>query len=184
MKTIALAFVILALGLAVRAQQTETRDSKEHHAGMTDHGDQAMGFSHEKTTHHFRLYQDGGAIEVAANDPMDEDSRGMIRIHLSHVVKMFAAGDFNTPMFIHGTTPPGATKMAEMRDQIHYQYQETASGGSVRIHTANATALNAIHDFLRFQIQEHKTGDSSAIEKEAVANDVKLRFCRSACWPY
>jgi len=168
MKTMTLVFVVLALGLTVRARQSGTRDSNDHHAGLTSRGDQAMGFSHDKTTHHFRLYQDGGAIEVAANDPKDGDSRSMIRMHLSHVAKMFATGDFNTPMFIHGTTPPGATTIAELRAQIHYQYQETASGGSVRIHTTNATALNAIHDFLRFQIEEHKTGDSSAIEKEAV----------------
>jgi len=30
----------------------------------------------------------------------------------------------------------------------------------VRISTKNPTALKAIHDFLRFQIKEHKTGDS------------------------
>jgi hypothetical protein len=30
-----------------------------------------MGFSHDKTTHHFRLYPDGGAIEVTADDPND-----------------------------------------------------------------------------------------------------------------
>jgi len=28
-----------------------------------------MGFSHEKTTHHFQLYKDGGAIQVTVNDP-------------------------------------------------------------------------------------------------------------------
>ncbi len=167
MKTMTLVFVTLALGLAAHARQTESRDSNEHHTGGTSRGDQAMGFSHQKATHHFRLYRDGGAIEVTANDPKDSDSRSMIRMHLSHIAKMFAAGDFNAPMFIHGTTPPGARTMAELRDQIHYQYQETASGGSVRIHTTNATALNAAHSFLRFQIEEHKTGDSAAVENEA-----------------
>ena len=168
MKTITLVLLILALALAVGARQTETRDSHEHHTGMTDRGDQAMGFSQQKATHHFRLYQDGGAIEVTANDPKDSDSRSMIRTHLSEVAKMLAAGNFKIPMFIHGATPPGATTMAEMRDQIHYQYQETASGGRVRIQATDARALDAVHNFLRFQIEEHKTGDSSSIKKEAV----------------
>ncbi|SPE25161.1 conserved exported hypothetical protein [Candidatus Sulfopaludibacter sp. SbA3] len=45
------------------------------HAEMNNRGDRVMGFSHEKTTHHFRLYADGGAIEVTANDPRDTASR-------------------------------------------------------------------------------------------------------------
>ena len=167
MKTITMAVVALALGLTVHAQQAETRECHKHQAGMDDRGDQAMGFDHQKTTHHFRIFPDGGAIEVLAIDASDNDSRSMIRMHLSHIAKMFAAGDFKTPMFIHDTTPPGVTTMAELRDQIHYQYQETESGGRVRILTSNAKALDAIHDFLRFQIAEHKTGDSptETIEK-------------------
>ncbi|HEX8891502.1 MAG TPA: hypothetical protein VF779_20305, partial [Pyrinomonadaceae bacterium] len=36
--------------------------------GMNERGDQAMGFSHMKAKHHFRLLADGGAIEVEANN--------------------------------------------------------------------------------------------------------------------
>jgi hypothetical protein len=31
-----------------------------HHAGVNERGDKVMGFSHEKTAHHFRLKADGG----------------------------------------------------------------------------------------------------------------------------
>jgi hypothetical protein len=48
----------------------------EHHQGVNDRGDKAMGFTHEKATHHFSLYADGGAIEVNANDPNDTETRG------------------------------------------------------------------------------------------------------------
>jgi hypothetical protein len=34
-------------------------------------------------------------------------------------------------------------------------------GGRVRIKTPNKDALNAIHDFLTFQIQDHHTGDKT-----------------------
>ena len=118
-----------------------------------------MGFSHEKTTHHFLLFKDGGAIEVNANDPKDTASRDEIRQHLSHITQMFAAGNFNVPMLIHGTTPPGVPTMKELRDQIHYVFQETDSGARIRISTTNPQALKAVHDFLRFQITEHETGD-------------------------
>ena len=159
-------WTVLLLLLPVYAQQTKTQEGKDEHRGMESRGDQAMGFSHEKTTHHFRLYKDGGAIEVAANDAKDADSRNMIRMHLSHIAQMFAEGNFEAPMFIHSTTPPGVATMKELRDQISYQYLNADNGGRVRIRSANSRAVAAVHDFLRFQIAEHKTGDTAEITEE------------------
>jgi hypothetical protein len=130
------------------------------HDDVQSRGDHAMGFSHDTTTHHFRLYKTGGAIEVFANDPKDTATRDQIRTHLSHIVKMFSAGDFNIPMFIHATTPPGSTTMTKLRDQIRYQFQKMPRGAKIQIVTANAEALDAVHEFLRFQISDHQTGDS------------------------
>lgn len=118
-----------------------------------------MGFSHETTTHHFRLTSSGGAIEVTANDPNDAKSREQIRMHLTHITKLFSAGDFNVPMFIHDTNPPGAVTMSKLRDQIQYQLKETPQGATIRIFSKNKEAVEAIHQFLRFQIADHKTGD-------------------------
>lgn len=42
--------------------------SQDHQATVNAHGDHVMGFSHEKTTHHFELNYDGGVIDVRAND--------------------------------------------------------------------------------------------------------------------
>ncbi|MGA2811311.1 MAG: hypothetical protein ABSG16_07935 [Candidatus Acidiferrum sp.] len=134
-------------------------------AGIETRGDHAMGFSHETTTHHFRLYQFGGAIEVSANDSKDLTSRDQIRMHLSHIVTMFAQGVFNVPMFIHDKMPPGASTMSKLRDQIRYQLEDTPQGARIEIVTKNKEALTAIHDFLRFQISDHETGDSVEISK-------------------
>lgn len=123
-----------------------------------------MGFSHETTTHHFRLYNSGGAIDVSANDPKDSATRDQIRMHLSHIVKRFAAGDFDVPMFIHDTTPPGALVMAKLRSQIRYLYTDTPGGAKIQISTANPEALQAIHAFLRFQISDHQTGDATEVK--------------------
>jgi hypothetical protein len=65
--------------------------------GVVERGDEMMGFSHEKTTHHFRLYADGGRIEAEANDPEDTASRDQIRSHLARIATMFRAGDFRAP---------------------------------------------------------------------------------------
>ncbi len=133
------------------------------HAAMNHRGDQGMGFSHEKTTHHFRLSADGGAIEVSANDPRDTASRDQIRMHLGHIAKMFEQGNFEIPMFVHGKLPDGAALMKKDKAAIRYTFEETQSGGSVRINTTNPEALKAVHSFLRFQIAEHRTGDPTEI---------------------
>ena len=44
---------------------------QDHQAMVNEHGDQVMGFSHGKTTHHFELHYDGGLIDVRADDGKD-----------------------------------------------------------------------------------------------------------------
>lgn len=136
----------------------------DHHATVEKHGDQGMGFSHDATTHHFRIASNGGVIEVTANDPTDKTSTEAIRSHLSHIAVMFKNGDFSTPMFVHDGLPPGVTTMKLLKSNIGYNYEEIASGGRVHIKSDDPVAVAAIHDFLRFQISEHQTGDSLEIE--------------------
>lgn len=131
----------------------------EHHKGVDDRGDVVMGFSHEKTAHHFLLYADGGAIVAEAKDPQDTESRDQIRMHFQHIGRMFADGNFTAPMLIHGQTPPGTAAMKQFREEIRYHFEPTERGGLIRITTANAQALAAVHEFLRFQIKDHRTGD-------------------------
>ncbi len=133
---------------------------QSHQSVVQSHGDQAMGFPRDKTTHHFRMLSDGGAIEVTANDPSDKTNLDAIRSHLSHIAVMFGNGDFSAPMFIHDGVPPGITTMQLIKSEISYKYEEIASGGRVHIRSTSAIAVAAIHDFLRFQINEHRTGDS------------------------
>ena len=137
-----------------------------HNAVVEKRGDQAMGFSHDATTHHFRMSVDGGAIEVTANDPHDKINVAAIRSHLSHIAVMFGTGDFTTPMFVHDGIPPGVTTMHLLKGKIHYSYEELSSGGRVRIESSDPVALAAVHDFLRFQISEHHTGDDDGREMD------------------
>jgi hypothetical protein len=124
------------------------------------HGDEAMGFPHDKTTHHFRLYSDGGAIEITANDSQDSKNSQAIRSHLTHIIAMFSNGDFSIPTFIHDQMPPGVPVMKRKRAAISYSFEELPFGGRVRIKTTDQEARKAVHDFLRFQIEDHHTGDS------------------------
>ena len=141
-------------------QHQETSDPQA--SGVDWRGDQAMGVSHEKSTHHFRLLPDGGAIELTANDPNDQITRNEIRNHLSHIVQMFTNGNFQVPMFIHDTVPPGVPVMKSKRASVAYVFEPMPSGGRVRITTTDPGALEAVHQFLTFQIADHRTGDPHA----------------------
>jgi len=146
------------LGLALLAAGAIAY-SQSHHDEVNHRGDHEMGFSQEKTTHHFQLAKDGGAIEVTAKDPNDSESRDQIRFHLAHIAGMFSAGNFEAPMLIHAQTPPGVPAMKRLKSQIRYEFENLESGGRVKITSSNREAIDAVHQFLRFQITDHQTGD-------------------------
>jgi len=131
--------------------------------GVVPRGDHVMGFSHEATTHHFRLLKDGGEIVVTANDAKDAASIGEIRMHLGHIAKMFADGNFSAPMLIHDTNPPGVATMTRRKGQIRYEVSEVERGAKIRIVTSNTETTDAVHAFLLFQIVDHQTGDAPTI---------------------
>ena len=137
--------------------------SQDHQAMVNQHGDHVMGFSHEKTTHHFELHYDGGVIDVRANDVKDTESRDQIRSHFHHIAQMFAGGNFNAPMLVHGPVVPGTETMARLKDQLHWDLQETPRGARIVITADNKESLDAVLQFLRFQIEDHKTGDCTVV---------------------
>jgi hypothetical protein len=145
---------ILASGAMLAAQQPS------HQSSLDERGAHVMGFDQQKTTHHFYLYPDGGAIDVAANDPHDEADIKAARAHLPHIAKMFGEGDFSAPVLVHAMNVPGTADLARLKDRLSYHYEETPHGGRVNIVTADPDALAALHRFLRFQIADHKTGDA------------------------
>jgi hypothetical protein len=169
MKTV-VAFLLFG-GLQLAAQDVQScpmhkehmKEASQHQADVEKHGDEAMGFPHDKTTHHFRLYSDGGAIEVTVNDTKDSQNMHAIRSHLTHIATMFSNGEFSIPMFVHDQVPPGVPVMKEKHTEISCRVEELRTGGRVRIKTTNPDALKAVHDFLNFQIEDHHTGDTTEV---------------------
>ncbi|HMJ62169.1 MAG TPA: hypothetical protein VK493_10420 [Bryobacteraceae bacterium] len=153
MRTVAFFFFGTFLALA----------QQDHQAMVNEHGDHVMGFSHGKTTHHFELHYDGGLVDVRADDVKDTGSRDQIRSHFHHITQMFADGNFNAPMLVHGKDVPGTATMTQLKDQLHWQLQETPRGARLTVTADNKPALAAVHQFLRFQIEDHKTGDCTAV---------------------
>jgi len=152
MKTRLLRLFLLSLSALAFGQDHDQHD-------MAKRGDTVMGFSHEKTTHHFELSYDGGAIDVRANDVKDTESRDQILSHFRHIAQMFADGNFNAPMLVHDTDVPGTATMSKLKDQLHWTLTETPRGARLTVIADNKPALDAVHEFLRFQIQDHQTGD-------------------------
>ena len=159
-----IAFLTIAL-VAYGQQENKQESPSEHHCQMMKHGEMAMGFSQDKTTHHFRLTASGGVIEVQTNDVSDTTTRDQIRQHLQGISKAFAQGDFSSPMMTHGKIPSGVPDMQRLKGDLSYAYVETDRGGKVVISAANPEALKAVHEFLRFQIEEHQTGDAETVQK-------------------
>jgi len=158
---------LLLVGSAARAQE-----KKDHCDGMSDHhaqvdarGDKVMGFDHAKTTHHFLLSAAGGSIEVAANSGEDRESSDAIRGHLTHIAKMFSDGDFEAPILVHDRVPPGVDAMKKRKAGIQWKYEEIENGARIVAITRDPEALSAIHEFLRFQIADHRTGDPGTMKK-------------------
>jgi len=158
-----LAGVVLVAGLAAAAAQDHAKcpmaEPDAHRAQVDHRHDDATGVGHERTVHHFLLAKDGGAIRLEVNDSGQLQERDRIREHLQAVARSFAAGDFSLPMLIHDQVPPGVDVMKRRGRAIRYSYAPSELGGVVRISTRDAAALEAVHQFLSFQIRDHGTGD-------------------------
>ncbi|HEX7960513.1 MAG TPA: hypothetical protein VF493_11375 [Terriglobales bacterium] len=128
-------------------------------AEMKKRGNGAMGFDQDKTTHHFFLTSNGGVIQVESNASTDTVSRDQIRSHLKKIAEQFAKGDFQAPLATHNEMPTGAESMQKLKSKIAYSYEERPNGAAVRITSSDGSAVEAVHDFLRYQIREHATGD-------------------------
>ena len=156
---------LLLVAILLGAPDGGSADTHSHAAGVDRRGDEGMGFSHQSTAHHFTLTGEGGVISAEAIDPADTSTRDSIRGHLAHIAHAFSTGDFDLPMFIHDRMPPGADTMKRLRSKITYRAEDTPRGARVVIQTGNGEALAAIHDFLRFQMTDHRTGDSPEVQR-------------------
>ena len=167
---------ILALyGNTAAAQHTQMPPGMTHDehlaqlkkdAELKARGAITMGFDQDTTAHHFLLFDDGGAIEVTTAGRDDAATRAAVRDHLKTIARDFTNGVFDTPFATHAETPAGVPVLQQLRSSLRYAYEDTANGGRVRIRTTDATALAAVHEFLRYQIVEHKTGDPLSPRKQ------------------
>ena len=156
--------LLLVLALSTLAFAQHDMSHHDHSADVKQHGAEAMGFDQDKTTHHFVLTKTGGYVEATAKSAKDAKSITQIRTHLKDQQKKFAAGDFGAPEHTHGRVPPGVPTMQKLKTQMRYDYEQIDGGARLHLSSTNLQAVSAIHDFLKFQISDHQTGDSTKIQ--------------------
>lgn len=156
---------------AAKAKAAQTSDSvvpigDAQHGVAVDSRHDSLVASHDTTRHSFRLFADGGAIELRATDRSDKETIDGVRTHLQEIAAEFAKSDFSTPAFVHGREPAGVAGMQKLHDSIEFAYETRDGGGRIRMKTANPEALASIHDFLKFQVVEHRTDNTGRIERD------------------
>jgi hypothetical protein len=144
---------------AVLVAGTAMLGAQDHTSHVDRRHEHATHLPSDATEHHFALTKTGGSIRLEVKDESQTAVRDRIRAHLQVIARSFAAGDFALPMRIHEQVPPGAETMKARQAKLRYSYAPSAKGGVVTISTSDSEALRAVHQFLRFQIEDHATGD-------------------------
>jgi len=147
---------LLALGLSVLPALAFAQNDSAFRA-MQSRGQRVMGVDQYTSTHMFNDLADGGIVELQ-RDTDDAAGIAEIRRHLQSIARAFKSGDFSSPALVHWKEVPGAATMAARRKRITYTYKPLPRGGEVRMVTRDREALQAIHEFIAFQRNEHHAG--------------------------
>ena len=117
-------------------------------------GHAAMGVDQYTSTHLFHPLPDGGRIELQ-RDTADSADRVRILEHMGEIAAAFGAGNFTVPGLVHAREVPGTAVMTARRARISYAVESLPRGAALRLTTGDSSALEAIHEFLAFQRQDH-----------------------------
>jgi hypothetical protein len=71
---------------------------------------------------------------------------------------------------------PCAGKTGKVRNRFVMCISTMNYGAKVRLEAANTEALEAVHAFLRFQISEHRSGDSTDVIRQEAKKSASLFF--------
>jgi hypothetical protein len=141
---------------------TPARDSADSAFALVQaRGHAAMGVDQYTSFHRFESLPDGGRISLQ-RDPSDSAGVAQIRSHLRGIAAAFAGGDFALPGLVHDREVPGTAVMAARRSRISYVADTLPGGGQLRLQTSDPSAIAAIHQFLAFQRQDHRSTSPGA----------------------
>ena len=125
----------------------------------------ALGIDADKISQHYYLVKNGGVIEFTSKDPADSATISAVQKYLEAQKDLFEKGKNETGSEIHGKVPDGVLTLKKLRNDITFFAVKTDGGAALRMFSVNTQARQAIQDFLKFEITEHKTGDPLVAEQ-------------------
>lgn len=125
----------------------------------------ALGVEADKVVQHYYLVKNGGVVELTAKTPGDSATIAALQKYLNTQRDLFEKGKNETDAEVHGKVPDGMVGIKKFRNEITFFTAKTDNGALLRMFSVNPEARSAIQDYLRFQIIEHKTGDSPTIDQ-------------------
>lgn len=155
-------FVVTLFFVSLAAAQALT---PEPDVEMNTRFSRVLGVDVNKVAQHYYLVKNGGVIELSAKDANDTATIAAIRKYLDSQKDLFEKGKNDTDAEVHGKVPDGLAAIKKFRNEINFFTAKTDNGAVLRMFTVNDQARQAIHDYLKFQIAEHKTGDSPTVDQ-------------------
>lgn len=158
------AFVLIP-GLFIIAACRPAKDARAADSSFGQvqaRGASVMGVDQYTSKHVFEDLPDGGRVVLDRDDAADTAAVRTIREHMRDIERAFRAGNFEAPGFVHAQEVAGTRAMSEKRSAITYTAQDRPRGAELRIRTADASALRAIHEFLAFQRADHRAAGHDA----------------------
>jgi len=163
--------ILLSLSLIVSVTLTDTTNAQtatSTQAGVTKRSDNGSAVTQESGvgamkmdhSHRFILTRYGGLIAMQRY-ATDSAAVARIRQHIEEIARLFAAGDLRLPPGAASShEAPGKRMMAAKGAAIRYAARSLPRGAEVVISSRDASAIDAIHAFLRFHKAEHRALES------------------------
>ncbi len=160
-RTLSILVAFLVLG-ALASAQAAPQDPMD---ALNARFSRVLGVSVEKVVLHFYLVKNGGVIDLTAKDPKDSITVNAIQKYLQNQKELWEKGKESAVTHIHERPPEAAATMRKLRNDITFYTAKTDAGAVLRMFSINDQARGAIQDYLKFEIAEHKTGDSPTVDQ-------------------
>jgi hypothetical protein len=152
-KTILVATLALIAGTAMAGASVRADDA--HSTTVEQHSMQVMPFDMNKTEHVFRKTSSGGVETIVVKDPNDTADIALIRSHLQKESKLFAAGDFSDPAYIHGSDMPGLQTLSAGAAHLVVRYSALSGGAQIAFSAQDPSLVSAVHAWFDAQVKDH-----------------------------
>ena len=129
-------------------------------------------YDRHRVVHHVYLYPDGGMMTLTVSDPSDAETRKAVRAFVQRVSQLMVMGDLTRLREQFGDAVPGLDRIAEARRRkatITVRSSTPDEGSQIVFSTMDPVVLQALHEFLRFQITDLNTGDSPELRERGGA---------------